>query len=83
MTVAGDSGEAVLSVADSGPGIPLGDRERVFDRFIRLDPARSTPGNGLGLSLVRAVGRIHGAAIALEDNQPGLRVVMRFDKPPT
>ena len=83
VTVAGDSGEAVLSVADSGPGIPLGDRERVFDRFIRLDPARSTPGNGLGLSLVRAVGRIHGAAIALEDNQPGLRVVMRFDKPPT
>ncbi len=70
--------EAVLTVTDSGPGIPAADRERVFDRFTRLDPARSTPGNGLGLSLVRAITRIHGATITLDENHPGLKVEIRF-----
>jgi signal transduction histidine kinase len=65
---------AVLEVADRGPGISEADRETVFDRFIRLEPSRSTPGNGLGLSLVRAIARRHGGSAALDDNHPGLRV---------
>ncbi len=67
-----------LLVADTGPGIPEEQRERVLERFVRLDRNRSTPGNGLGLSLVRAVARLHGAALRLEDNTPGLRVTLTF-----
>ncbi len=69
---------AVLDVADHGPGISEADREIVFDRFIRLEPSRTTPGNGLGLSLVRAIARRHGGATVLEDNHPGLRVRVEF-----
>jgi signal transduction histidine kinase len=63
-----------IVVRDDGPGIPEADRERVFRRFIRLDAARSTPGSGLGLALVKAVAELHGMTIALEDAAPGLRV---------
>ncbi len=66
---------ARLEVADSGPGIPAERREAVFDRFVRLEGSRSTPGNGLGLSLVRAVAKLHGGAVWAEGNDPGLRVV--------
>jgi signal transduction histidine kinase len=65
---------AVLEVADRGPGIPEADRETVFNRFVRLEPSRSTPGNGLGLSLVRAVAQRHHGTVVLADNRPGLRV---------
>lgn len=61
-------GTAVLSVADTGPGIPAEDRTRVLEQFVRLDPARSTRGNGLGLSLVAAIARLHDAQVALSDN---------------
>ncbi len=71
-------GRAVLEVADRGPGIPEADRHSVFDRFVRLEPSRSTPGNGLGLSLVRAVARRHHGTVALVDNQPGLKVRLEF-----
>jgi len=74
LRLAGDAVE--LSVADTGPGIPADQRERVFDRFHRLESSRSTPGSGLGLSLVRAVARLHGATIRLTDNAPGLRVAL-------
>ena len=67
-----------VTVSDSGPGIPAEQRERVFERFVRLDNARSSPGNGLGLSLVKAMADLHGASISLEDNHPGLRVAMCF-----
>jgi signal transduction histidine kinase len=67
---------AEVYVADTGPGIPADQRERVFDRFHRLESSRSTPGSGLGLSLVRAVARLHGATIRLTDNGPGLRVTL-------
>ncbi len=67
-------GRAVLEVADSGPGIRESDRDKVLDRFVRLEPSRSTPGNGLGLSLVRAVARRHHGTVSLGDNQPGLKV---------
>jgi signal transduction histidine kinase len=72
-------GERVLaSVTDNGPGIPPAERERVFQRLYRLDHSRSTPGSGLGLSLVRAIADLHGASIALEDCRPGLAVVVGF-----
>jgi signal transduction histidine kinase len=63
-----------ITVADDGPGIPPDQHERAFRRFGRLDAARSTPGSGLGLALVRAVATLHGMAITLEDAGPGLRV---------
>ncbi len=68
--------EARLIVADSGSGIPEADRERVLKRFVRLEASRSAPGSGLGLSLVAAVAHLHGGSIRLEDNRPGLRVVV-------
>jgi signal transduction histidine kinase len=67
-----------VSVADNGPGIPAEARDKVFQRFFRLEHCRSTPGNGLGLSLVAAVGSLHSARIRLEDNAPGLRVIIDF-----
>jgi signal transduction histidine kinase len=74
------NGSAELVVADTGPGIERDDRERVFDRFVRLEASRNSPGSGLGLSLVRAVAKHHGAAIDLDDNLPGLKVTMRFPR---
>jgi signal transduction histidine kinase len=66
----------VIEVADHGSGIGNADRQRVFDRFVRLEGARSRPGSGLGLSLAAAVARLHGGAVRLEDNSPGLKVVV-------
>ena len=68
-----------LEVSDTGPGIPAEEREQVFKRFYRLDSSRTTPGSGLGLGLVAAVVKLHGARIALEDNRPGLRVMLEFE----
>jgi signal transduction histidine kinase len=65
-----------LSVADSGPGIPAAERERVLARFARLDQARSKPGNGLGLALVRAVALQHDGELKLTSNAPGLVVTL-------
>lgn len=65
-----------ISVADNGPGIPEADRERVLDRFVRLEWSRSKPGSGLGLSLAAAVARLHNGKLKLEDNHPGLRVTL-------
>jgi signal transduction histidine kinase len=69
---------ARLSVVDNGPGIPKAERNKVFQRFYRLDSSRSTPGNGLGLSLVAAVAARHDARVGLSDAGPGLRVSMEF-----
>ena len=71
-------GEVILSVSDDGPGIPSEEFGHIFKRFYRLERSRSMPGNGLGLSLVAAVARLHGASIKLIDNAPGLRVELRF-----
>jgi signal transduction histidine kinase len=78
-------GRATIEVSDEGPGIPAGDRETVFNRFVRLERSRSTPGNGLGLSLVRAVARRHEGTVTLSDNsagrpkgRPGLKVRLDF-----
>jgi len=68
----------IASVGDRGPGIPEADRGRVLERFVRLDDSRSSPGNGLGLSLVAAIARLHHAVLSLEDNKPGLKVTLQF-----
>ena len=70
-------GDAIeITVADRGPGIASDDRERALKRFVRLEKSRSRPGAGLGLSLVAAVARMHGGAVRLDDNAPGLRAVL-------
>ncbi len=66
-----DGGTVAVEVADEGPGIPADRRDAVFDRFVRLEGSRSTPGSGLGLSLVRAVAMLHGGKVWLEDHRPG------------
>jgi len=68
----------IISVADKGPGIDEKDRERVTERFVRLEKSRSAPGNGLGLSLVKGVMKLHNGELLLQDNNPGLKVVMLF-----
>ncbi len=61
----------MVSVADTGPGIPEDERDRVFDRFYRGDKSRSVPGSGLGLSLVASIAKLHGFKIVLRDGNPG------------
>jgi signal transduction histidine kinase len=76
-----DRGDRIaLSVADNGPGVPPSDRERVLERFVRLEQSRSEPGSGLGLSLASAVARLHGGELRLEDNHPGLLGVISLPR---
>ncbi|NDY56825.1 HAMP domain-containing histidine kinase [Desulfovibrio sulfodismutans] len=67
-----------LAVRDSGPGVPPEHRQAVLERFHRLESSRNAPGSGLGLSLVAAVAKLHGATLVLADAQPGLRVSLAF-----
>lgn len=76
VAASADASGARLTVADRGPGIPEIDRARAMERFVRLDTSRSRPGSGLGLALAAAVARLHGGALTLEDNAPGLRAVL-------
>ncbi len=78
VSTARDGDTVVFSVADNGPGIPEGDRERVLQRFVRLEESRSQPGSGLGLSLVAAVARLHHGTLELGDGKPGLVVTLRL-----
>lgn len=78
VEVAAAEGWAVLTVEDHGPGIPEAERESVWRRFTRGRDVGATPGHGLGLALVAAVAKRHGARIDLEDARPGLRVRVRF-----
>lgn len=73
--------EIKVAVTDSGPGIPAGERSNVFRRFYRIESSRSTPGSGLGLSLVEAIARLHQVSVDLADNDPGLRVTLGFPPP--
>lgn len=76
-------GRPALVIADTGPGVPSMDRERVLRRFVRLEKSRTSPGNGLGLSTVAAIVDLHGGQIALDDNRPGLRVCVQFPPHPS
>ena len=71
----------VLCVSDTGPGIASQDREKVFRRFYRGEKSRTTGGNGLGLSLCKAIAELHHANLEVSDNHPGLRVEARFPPP--
>ena len=78
ITVASEraAGAGRLKVADDGPGAPPGELSRIFERFYRLDAARATPGDGLGLSLVAAIAELHGLECIARDNRPGLSIVL-------
>jgi signal transduction histidine kinase len=83
VEIAGGPAGPMISVTDYGPGIPAGERSHVLERFVRLDTSRTTPGSGLGLSLVAAIARQHAATLELSDaqpgrNPPGLKVVLHF-----
>ena len=74
-----DAGRSLqIIVRDSGPGIPEAERERVFDRLVRLDASRNTPGSGLGLSLVRAVARLHHGEARVLAGDGGTRVALEL-----
>ena len=77
-----EGGEAVLSVADQGPGIPAAERGRVVERFVRLEVSRTRPGSGLGLALVAAVAHLHGGSLVLSDADPGLVATLRLPAKP-
>jgi hypothetical protein len=68
--------EAEIVVADDGPGIPEEEWDKARERFYRLDRSRSTPGAGLGLSLVSVVAQRHGGELKFEDDRPGLRAIL-------
>jgi signal transduction histidine kinase len=71
-------GAMLALVSDNGLGIPPEEREKVFQRFYRLDKSRQRGGSGLGLDIVQAIARLHGITVSLHDNQPGLRVELRI-----
>jgi len=81
VAVSQSAGGPLLSVADGGRGIPVDERKHVLRRFYRLERSRNSPGNGLGLSLVAAVAKLHGARIEMADNSPGLRIELHFPLP--
>ncbi len=83
VSLARDGTGAELRVADCGPGIPAADRERVVERFVRLEASRTRPGSGLGLSLVAAVARLHGGTLSFSDNAPGLAATLRLPAVPS
>jgi signal transduction histidine kinase len=82
LSVAATAAGSVLAAADHGPGIPSAERQRVFRRFYRLERSRSSPGDGLGLSLVAAVANLHDARIEIADNDPGIRIELHFPPVP-
>jgi signal transduction histidine kinase len=76
ITAKAENGAAHITIADKGQGISPENRLRVLDRFVRLDESRSKPGNGLGLSLVASLMKLHGGSVDLSDAGPGLRVTL-------
>lgn len=78
-----DGSTATIAVTDDGPGVDAGDRERIFDRLVRLDRARDTPGAGLGLPIARALARAHGGDVrCVEPSGTGARFVVFLPTPP-
>lgn len=79
LSLSREANRVTVRVSDSGSGIPADMRDKVMQRFVRLDASRSKPGNGLGLSLVKAVADQHAATVTLADNHPGLSVSLVFN----
>ena len=76
-----DPGYVEFYIADDGVGIPAEECDKAFRRFYRVEASRSTlPGNGLGLSMVQAVVKLHKGVVLLEDNNPGLKVLIKLPK---
>jgi signal transduction histidine kinase len=75
-----EGGRLTIMVSDQGPGVPAAERGKVLDRFYRTATVTGIPGSGLGLSLVNAIARHHGGQLILEDNAPGLRVLLELPK---
>lgn len=73
-----EAGRPLLVVQDDGPGVPASDRGRIVERFVRLDKSRQSTGHGLGLNLVAAIARLHGALLQFDDARPGLIIRMVF-----
>ena len=69
-------------ISDDGPGVRADECDLIFKRFYRSEKSRCTPGNGLGLSIVAAVARVHGATVKLSSNEPGLSVELQFPQAP-
>lgn len=80
LTLRMANGQAIFEISDTGPGIPEDLHEKVFERLYRLEQSRTSPGSGLGLSLVAAVAKSHGLNVQLSDNAPGLTVTIQFPK---
>ncbi|HET7396780.1 MAG TPA: HAMP domain-containing sensor histidine kinase [Gammaproteobacteria bacterium] len=80
FTLKQDVAHVKVAVTDTGPGIPADMYDKVTQRFVRLDASRSQPGNGLGLSLVKAVADQHSAFLVLGDNHPGLAISLSFNR---
>ncbi len=80
LSLGSEGGHATLVVEDNGPGVPEAEHEFILRRFYRLDHSRSTPGSGLGLSLVAAVADLHTAALRFSDARPGLRVSVNLSR---
>lgn len=81
VSLESSEGLVTVCVADNGPGIPEREHDRVFRRLYRLEKSRTTPGSGLGLSLVAAIAALHDAKVKLGDNHPGLIVTVQFPNP--
>lgn len=75
-----DGEDVAITVADDGPGVPEAERGRVFRRLYRLERSRTSDGSGLGLAMVAAVAELHDGEVRLEDNDPGLRAVVRLPR---
>ena len=73
-------GEPWFRIADNGPGVPEAMREKLFQRMFRLEESRTTPGSGLGMTLVKAVADLHKASVSLDDNNPGLAITVKFEE---
>lgn len=80
LTLATEASQALLSVEDNGPGVSEADAKQLLQRFFRAETSRTTPGNGLGLSLVAAATRAHGGEVSIENAEPGLRISIRLPK---
>ncbi|MEO6012811.1 MAG: ATP-binding protein, partial [Devosia sp.] len=76
IVVRTEKDRVLIIVSDNGPGIPVEDRARVVERFVRLEKSRTEAGSGLGLSLVAAVAKLHKGEFRIEDNAPGVRAVI-------